>query len=148
MARRIRIRTAGLYVRDGQVLLVKHQRDGRQYYLLPGGGQEPGESMQKALEREWREELNVQIKVGEFLFMGEVLPDPRLKKAQVVQIVFRISSLEGEIRIRPEGPLFGYDWVSLGNIKTSQIFPACQEQILAVGEGRNPEPYCQYVWVK
>lgn len=49
----------------GRVLLGRcHTRQGQLYYTLPGGGQEPFEPMEKALEREVLEETGLHIRVG------------------------------------------------------------------------------------
>ncbi|MFM7694674.1 MAG: NUDIX domain-containing protein, partial [Actinomycetota bacterium] len=51
-----RIRVAGLLVNGGRVLLVRQEKDGRAYWLLPGGGVEEGEELVDALRRELAEE--------------------------------------------------------------------------------------------
>jgi len=48
------------------------QKGGR-YWVLPGGGVEPGESAVRALIREFQEELGLPVKVRGFLFCDEVL---------------------------------------------------------------------------
>lgn len=54
-----RIRVAGLLVNGGRVLLVHQQKDGRRYWLLPGGGVEEGEQLEDALLREITEECGM-----------------------------------------------------------------------------------------
>jgi 8-oxo-dGTP pyrophosphatase MutT (NUDIX family) len=54
-----RHRAAVLIVRDGRVLLVERQRDGHQYWVLPGGGVEPGETPAQAARRELLEETSL-----------------------------------------------------------------------------------------
>jgi 8-oxo-dGTP diphosphatase len=48
----IRVRVAGLGMVDSAVLLVKHKKNGKSYWLLPGGGDSVGESARDALKRE------------------------------------------------------------------------------------------------
>lgn len=146
--RKIRVRTAGIFIRDGHILLVKHCKGSREYYLLPGGGQEAGESAESALVREWHEELNVKITVGDFLFLGESVPASYIRKSQVLQLVFRVNSLEGEIKVKRDGALIGYDWVPVEKLGEVDFFPACLEQIRAVVRGEEPVRYRQYVWLK
>ena len=52
-------------------LLVNKMNDGEMFYLLPGGGQNPGELLSDALERECIEELRYHIRVNELLFVRE-----------------------------------------------------------------------------
>jgi len=47
------------------VLLMHRIRDRREYYTLPGGKIEPGESPEAACFREAREETGLQVKIGE-----------------------------------------------------------------------------------
>jgi alpha-1,2-mannosyltransferase len=54
---------AGLYLRDGKVLLGLRKPTGKRGGLweCPGGKVDPGETHMAALCREWREELGVEI---------------------------------------------------------------------------------------
>jgi 8-oxo-dGTP pyrophosphatase MutT (NUDIX family) len=50
-----------LIVVDDQIALIERVRDGHTYYVLPGGGVEPGETFEEAGRREAMEELGVEI---------------------------------------------------------------------------------------
>ncbi len=52
-----------IVVREGLLLLARHRQDGREWWCLPGGGIEPGESPSEAAIRELREECNVDGRV-------------------------------------------------------------------------------------
>ena len=54
-----RIRVSAILRREGRVLLRRHEKDGRQYWLLPGGGVNAGESLVDALRRELAEECGI-----------------------------------------------------------------------------------------
>ena len=61
-----------LVVRNNNILMVKHKRNEKEYYTLPGGGIEEGEIPEQTAIRELREECGVigKIikKVSEYLF--------------------------------------------------------------------------------
>lgn len=60
---------AGVWIREGRVLAARrppYKRQGGQWEL-PGGKVEPGETEPEALVRELREELGVEVEVGEAL---------------------------------------------------------------------------------
>ena len=52
-------RVQAIVVRNNAVLMVKHKQDGREYWCLPGGAQEPGESPEQGAIRELREKCSV-----------------------------------------------------------------------------------------
>ena len=55
---------AAVVVIDGDsVLLIERIRDGRRYYLFPGGTVEPGETAERAAIRESFEELGLTVEV-------------------------------------------------------------------------------------
>lgn len=55
----MRSRSAALVVKDGRILLVKMRAFGREFYTLPGGGIEQGETPEAAAVRELKEECGV-----------------------------------------------------------------------------------------
>jgi ADP-ribose pyrophosphatase YjhB (NUDIX family) len=56
-------------MRDEEILLIKHQehKNGRAYWVLPGGGIENGETEVQCVRREVQEETNLEIEVVELL---------------------------------------------------------------------------------
>lgn len=67
MSRTTRYQAAIL--RDEDILLIKHQEhsNGRAYWLLPGGGMEAGETEIQCVQREVREETNLEVQVVRLL---------------------------------------------------------------------------------
>ena len=54
-----RDRSQAMVIRDNKILLVKHKMKGREFYCLPGGGIDDGESAEEAAVRELKEEAGV-----------------------------------------------------------------------------------------
>ena len=73
MQMNIRNSAKAVIVKDGKLLAVKIQENGDTYYILPGGGQEHGENLHQALERECREELGAKVEIGELIFVREYI---------------------------------------------------------------------------
>ncbi len=74
--RHIRIRIGVILVADNKILLVEHFKNGRSYWLIPGGGLEYGETIVECAVRELKEETNLDISVSRFLFSSEsIAPD-------------------------------------------------------------------------
>ena len=75
---RPRIRVAGILIEDNKILLIQHYKNNKKYWLIPGGGNDWGETAKEALIREYKEETNMDIEVDEFLFLSETI-FPNLK---------------------------------------------------------------------
>ena len=62
-------RYQGAIIKDHQILLIKHceHESGRSYWILPGGGIEPGESEEDCVRREIKEEINLDVRIVSLL---------------------------------------------------------------------------------
>lgn len=74
MKKCFQIRVGGIAFLEGRILLVTHRKNGKEYWVVPGGRAEWGETAMDAVIREFREELNLKIKIIDFLFYTESLP--------------------------------------------------------------------------
>ncbi len=64
-------RRATLYiVENDHILLISRMRNGRYFYVIPGGGVEPNESWDEAAVREAREETSLAVELGPILQEG------------------------------------------------------------------------------
>jgi 8-oxo-dGTP pyrophosphatase MutT (NUDIX family) len=66
-------------MRGREILLIRHQHHtgGRTYWLLPGGGREPGESEEECVLREMREETGLEVRIARLLCQHDsTWPDP------------------------------------------------------------------------
>jgi len=60
-------RVVGIIVRDRKILLIRRIKDGKEYFVFPGGGAEEGETLEDAVIRELNEELGLDIKIDKLL---------------------------------------------------------------------------------
>ncbi len=92
-----RIRVSALLGWRGQILLCRHEKPGKEYWLLPGGGVDAGESLTDALYRELAEELGIDEDVpveGPVCIVDSIAPKRTLSTKHVVHIIFASPTSE------------------------------------------------------
>ncbi|MBZ4681336.1 (deoxy)nucleoside triphosphate pyrophosphohydrolase [Thermodesulfobacterium sp.] len=109
---------AGFIEKDGKVLVVKRPTDKKRGGLweFPGGKVEAGESLQEALKRELKEELGIEVRVGEVLEkIKYVYPDEEIE-------LFLLSvSINGEPDLKES---LEVKWVDLKELGYLELCPA------------------------
>jgi ADP-ribose pyrophosphatase YjhB (NUDIX family) len=87
-----RIRVSAILRWEDRVLLIRHEKPGRgEYWLLPGGGVNSGESLTDALHRELSEECGLDDEIpveGPVAIVDSIAPQPQFVAKHVVHIIF------------------------------------------------------------
>lgn len=141
----VRIRVAGLVMRDGEVLLISHRKDGRVYWLLPGGGVDHGESLEEALQREFLEELGISVRVGQPVLICDSI-DPEGRR-HIVNIVFSCTHTGGEYSLGAEERLYGYRFCGPGEISALTMYPPINRELVALARNEKTDLYVGRIWL-
>jgi len=64
-------RVAAVIIKDNKILLMRRFKNGKKYFVFPGGGVEENESIEDALIREIKEEFDIDISIERLLFQNE-----------------------------------------------------------------------------
>ncbi|WJY01189.1 NUDIX domain-containing protein [Curtobacterium sp. 458] len=139
--RPLRLRAAAVAVRDGRVLVVLRERDGRRYAVLPGGGVEQGETPQRACLRELREETGLDGEVVALLPVG-------LERAAPA-VYLHVEAGPGVPALATDAPeragasptnRYRPAWVPIADVEAVGLVPplAVDAVRMAVSAGRSP----------
>jgi 8-oxo-dGTP diphosphatase len=86
-----RIRVSAILRWNDRMLLCRHEKPGKEYWLLPGGGVNSGESLVDALHRELAEEIGIDEELpveGPVAIVDSIAPVRSFAAKHVVHIIF------------------------------------------------------------
>ena len=127
--------TAAVIWRDGRVLIAQRPAHGLLGGLweFPGGKQEPGETLPECLRREIREELGVEIEVGELVTSVR----HTFTHYRITLHAFRCRLVDGE----PQAiGCAGTRWVTLSELDCFAFSAADRRVIAVLRAGEGPQP--------
>jgi 8-oxo-dGTP diphosphatase len=133
----------GILERAGAVLLVasRYPNHGRPLWGLPGGRPRPGELFGTALEREWREETGLAIRVGPLSYVSESFD--RATRTHVLNTTFAVHA-EGEPRlVGDDAHVVDLAWIARERVCEWVSVPVVREPLLAYLAG-DPRRYYGY----
>jgi ADP-ribose pyrophosphatase YjhB (NUDIX family) len=145
--KKLRVRVAALLKNAaGEILLVKQRKNKKDYWLLPGGGIEFGESAVDALARELKEEINVEIENPIFLLLNENI-DPKGQK-HLIQLIFGANikkGMEPSISQKEEN-ILELKYFSTSELENIEIRPDIKSYLLSHSE-LTPSAYIKSKWI-
>jgi 8-oxo-dGTP diphosphatase len=129
--KRFNIRVYGLVINDrNEVLLSDERRNGWEFTKFPGGGLDWGEGIIDCLQREFREELGIEVEVGELFYLTDYFQQSVFdKKDQIVSVYYRVYSEVPENRCLTGTPDSNSDyetfrWVPIAELTEESVtFP-------------------------
>jgi len=104
------IRVYGVLINEQKQVLVSDEYIRGNYYTkFPGGGLELGEGTRDCLEREFKEEMNLEVEVGEHLYTTDFYQVSAFNPAhQIISIYYLTNALE-EIKVPLRTKEFDFD---------------------------------------
>lgn len=144
MSSQIRVRVAAVIIKEEKVLLIRHTKDGKKYWLLPGGGVDYGEDLVTSLKRELSEELSIEIDVRDILHVSDSI-SPNGDR-HIVNIYFICDYISGEIKLGDEERLSGWGIFTAKELKDIVIIPPVKKEIINYMESRSGSVYLGSRW--
>jgi len=115
-----RVRVAAIIVDEGEILLVRHSKYRKTYWLLPGGGVCFGETLDEALVREVKEETDLDITVDRPVIINDSVPPDRHR--HVLNICFTAGIVGGSITVEKSPVLQEARFVPIDSLLDLPLF--------------------------
>jgi 8-oxo-dGTP diphosphatase len=150
--RPVRVAAKAVIVQDGRILVTENVDDDGRWYLLPGGGQEPGEALPETLRRECREEAGVDVEVGELLYVRDYIGRHHEYAAtdgevHALELMFACTVRPGQTPGNgtcPDSGQVGVAWLPVAELDRYRLYPKVLRSLIA-GLGRDVRPECIYL---
>jgi 8-oxo-dGTP diphosphatase len=113
-----------------RILLVRHRKGPRNYWVLPGGRLEYGETFFECAVRELKEETGLDVEVERFLFLSEAIAPDRSR--HIVNIYLKARMTGGTMKVGNEPVLAGVDFIPLSELERITLFPPIGKMLLDV----------------
>ncbi|MEV8372190.1 NUDIX domain-containing protein [Kribbella sp. NPDC056861] len=121
----MRTRAVAVIVRDNLLLTMHRRKNGAEYYTLPGGGVDEGESIEEACLREIHEETGLTATLGDRLL---VLGNEYYFAADAPAGEARLGGEEA--RLNSPGNQYTLVWLPLEELAATDLKPAAAKEFL------------------
>jgi 8-oxo-dGTP diphosphatase len=145
-----RIRVSAVLRREGRILLCRHEKEGRENWLLPGGGVKVGESIADALQRELTEECGIEEDLpleGPIAVAESIPPAGSLVRKHVVHVIFAgyLGGRSLEAVTSADAAVRGHRMFGVDELHDVSLHPPIQ-RFLARWQPGDPVVYLGPLW--
>lgn len=139
--RRIRNSAKALIIKDGKMLATKIDDNGDVFYIMPGGGQEAGETLEEAVKREVAEEFGYKIEPKSLEFVIEGVTGESFHRVDLVFLCEYIEEIPNA-KISIDHNQVGFDWLPIESLISAPLYPSrLKEQIMNLYSGEETRVY-------
>jgi 8-oxo-dGTP diphosphatase len=143
-------RTRIIVIRGGRLAAIERFRQGRHYWVLPGGGVEEGETIAQGAVREAAEELGIPVRLGT---LRAIVHGRDASGRRTRHWCFDAAADSDDIMVAggpeasgpPEWGTYKAVWLSLDRLEPQRMWPPALAELVAAGGGKWPAGITQII---
>jgi ADP-ribose pyrophosphatase YjhB (NUDIX family) len=147
-----RVRVSAILRWRSRVLLLRHEKAGKEVWLLPGGGVNVGESLLRALQRELWEETGLfpagtEVPLeGPVALVDSIAPPASLNRKHVVHVIFA-ADVPGTLEdvVSQDSAVRGHRAFRVAELDSIELHPPIQ-RFLQRWQPGDPAVYLGEMW--
>lgn len=141
-----RIRVNVICPNGDQLLLVRHQKGERTYWLLPGGGLEFGESFADCAVREMREETGLEVEAVRPVWLSESI-DPAGSR-HIVNVYLLVRVVGGEVQQGLDEGVVEVAYKPVAELTGLTLYPPVADRLVSLhaGDYAGPLTFLGQMW--
>ncbi|MGM0607484.1 MAG: NUDIX domain-containing protein [Candidatus Muiribacteriota bacterium] len=125
----LRVRIAIIILYKDKMLFVKHRKNGREYWLLPGGGLEINETIESCAVREVKEETGLNISLGKLVFTSESI-NPNGKK-HIINMFFLGFLKDREVKFCiSDSDIYDVKFFGVDEFEEITVYPNIKKELV------------------
>ena len=114
------IRVYGILINEAKQVLVSDELvRGMQITKFPGGGLELGEGTRDCLRREFMEEMNLEVEIGDHVYTTDFYQQSAFNKEHQIISIYYFAKALAEITVPLRTKLFDFDEQQMKNYEAS-----------------------------
>jgi 8-oxo-dGTP pyrophosphatase MutT (NUDIX family) len=141
----VRVAAKAIVMRDGRLLVTRNENAEGAFFLLPGGGQEHGESLPVALRREVMEEVGVPVEVHDLVLVRDYIARNHEFAQQgdvhQLELFFRCTLQVDTLPSNGPHPDIwqtGVEWLDLTGPDAARLYPKVLQRLLLATRIQGP----------
>ena len=91
MSKPFNVRVYALLEHDGKILVIHEPFQNQLIYKFPGGGLEFGEGTRECLIREFKEELNLEVEIGEHFYTQDFFIQNAFDPTEQILLIYYLA---------------------------------------------------------
>lgn len=123
---RVGIRAVAILIKGDEVLLIHRNRNGKEFWVFPGGGKEENESVEEAVVREVEEEASIKCKIVKLLYT-HIYSDLGHKQfyylCEYISGNPKLGNYNEVETMKTEDQTYEPVWVKIGDLTKKLLYP-------------------------